>query len=72
VSLVRRICEERSQIFVGREFDVLITEKRRGFTGRTRGYRQVVVKGADCALGQVLRMRITRADRGSLFGEPVD
>ncbi len=71
-ALVRRICTESNRVMVGRAFDVLITEKKRDFKGRTPGYRQVVVKGFEGELGQRLKMRIIRANHNSLFGEVVD
>jgi len=70
-ALVKRICEERNQGLVGNVFDVLITEKQRDFTGRNEGYKQVVVKGFEGELGDVVKVKISGANHGSLFGSRV-
>ncbi len=67
-ALVRKISAECNQALVGKEFDVLITEKQRDFTGRTPGYKQVVVKGFGGGLGDRMIVKIKSANHGSLFG----
>jgi len=67
-ALARGICAERNRALVGKTLDVLITERQRDFTGRTIGYKQVVVKDFHGALGDRVRVKITDANHGSLFG----
>lgn len=69
-ALVRRICEERNKALVGETFEVLITEKQKDFTGRTIGYKQVVVKAFEGELGESVKVKIKDANHGSLFGVP--
>ena len=66
---VKRICAENNRELIGKEFDVLITEKKRGFTGRTMTYKQVVVKDFEGELGEFIKVKITDTDHGSLFGK---
>lgn len=70
--LVREISREARIRFIGRRERVLITEKQRDHTGRDVNYRQVVVKRFKGVLGDTLDVRITDANHGSLFGEPID
>jgi MiaB/RimO family radical SAM methylthiotransferase len=70
--LARRISEERNRALVGRTYEVLITEKQRDYTGRNVNYKQVVVKGFEGSLGERVRVKITGANHGSLFGELVE
>ena len=69
--VVRRICEEQNEQYIGKTLDVLITEKQKGFTGRTKNYKQVVARGYDGKLGEWIKARITETNRGSLFGKVV-
>ena len=66
---VKRICAENNRELIGKEFDVLISEKKRGFTGRTMSYKQVVVKDFEGELGEFIKVKITDTDHGSLFGK---
>ncbi len=61
--LVKEITKENNEKFIGKEMDVLITEKGKG---RSREYKQVVAEGK---LGEWIRVRIKDANHGSLFGE---
>jgi threonylcarbamoyladenosine tRNA methylthiotransferase CDKAL1 len=70
-ALVRKISAQANAAMVGKELDVLTTEKQRDLKGRTRSYRQAVVKGFEGGLGQWLRVKISSANHGSLFGEAV-
>jgi len=65
---VKRICSENNRELIGKEFDVLISEKKRGFTGRTMSYKQVVVKDFEGELGDLVKVKIKDTDHGSLFG----
>jgi len=70
-ALVRTICEERNRALIGNVFEVLITEKQKDFTGRTIGYKQVVVKDFKGGLGDRIKVKISGANHGSLFGSRV-
>jgi len=65
---IRRVLANRNREYVGKGLDVLITEKKRDYTGRTPNYKQVVVKGFAGELGERLKVRITDANHGSLIG----
>jgi len=67
--IVREISNERNQSWAGRKLRVLITEKQKDFTGRARSYKQVVVKGFGGKLGDIVDVRISGANHGSLFGD---
>ncbi len=67
--IVREISKERNESWIGSELRVLITEKQKDFTGRAPSYKQVVVKGFDGKLGDIVHARITGANHGSLFGD---
>jgi len=66
--VVKRVCEERNRRYVGKTVDVLALEKAEGTKGRTDNYKQVVVR-ADVELGKTIKVKITDANHGSLFGE---
>jgi MiaB-like tRNA modifying enzyme len=68
---VRKVLANRNDEYVGKEMDVLITEKQRDFTGRTPNYKQVVVRDFVGELGARIKVEITDANHGSLFGEKV-
>jgi MiaB-like tRNA modifying enzyme len=68
-TLVRRISAGRKQAFIGRTLRVLVTERQRDYTGRDINYRQVVVKRFKGKLGDIVDVKITAANHGSLFGE---
>ena len=70
--IIREIATEKNKKLVGKEMNVLITEKGKGKTmkGRTDNYKQVVVSGR-CKLGDFVKVKIKEANHGSLFGEVV-
>lgn len=69
--MVRRVLEEKNKRYIGRELDVLITEKQKSFTGRTINYKQVVVKDYEGGLGEMVKVKIEDANHGSLFASRV-
>lgn len=69
--IVRDITLERRKAHVGKAYHVLITEEQKDFTGRNINYLQVVVKGFKGRLGDEVDLKITDANHGCLFGEPV-
>jgi MiaB-like tRNA modifying enzyme len=59
-AICRSIALRKNRQLIGREFEVLLTEKAgRGVAGRTHSYRQVIVK--DGKLGEFVRVRISDA-----------
>ena len=67
-ALVKEILTENNKKYIGREVEVLITEKQKSFTGRTINYKQVVVKNFEGELGEKVKIKIVDANHGSLFG----
>ena len=70
-ALMRKIGEERRRIHIGKAYRVLVTEKEKDFKGRNINYQQVVIRGFEGKLGDFVDVRITGANHGSLFGEPL-
>lgn len=71
-ALVRKLNSESRARFIGKVCNVLITENDRDFKGRDINYFQVVVKGFEGRLGDFVKVKITSANHGSLFGEVID
>jgi MiaB-like tRNA modifying enzyme len=67
--VARRVLEERNKKFIGKTYEVLITEKQKHFTGRNINYKQVVVKKFKGKLGDRIKVEIIDANYGVLFGE---
>lgn len=60
-ALCRKISLEKNRKLIGRTFRVLITEEqKKGFSGRTDGYRQIALKGRQ-ALGHFVTIRAGNA-----------
>lgn len=68
---VCRVIAERNKKFIGKEYEVLITERQKDFKGRNVNYKQVIVKKFKGKLGDKLFVKITDANHGTLFGEVV-
>jgi len=68
-ALVRKISSDSNQPFIGRTIRVMMTEKTRDFKGRDINYCQVVVKRFKGNIGDMVDVKITSANHGSLFGE---
>ncbi|MBU0533012.1 tRNA (N(6)-L-threonylcarbamoyladenosine(37)-C(2))-methylthiotransferase [Candidatus Micrarchaeota archaeon] len=66
--LVRKISEKRRKMYIGKEYEVLITEKSPDFKGRNINYQQVVVRNFKGKLGDFVTVKIADANHGSLFG----
>lgn len=65
---------QRSKALEGREMTVLVTGPARGkgqTAARTRGNRMVILSGTDYEPGEMINVRIYRADGYTHFGEPV-
>jgi tRNA-2-methylthio-N6-dimethylallyladenosine synthase len=75
IELQRRITEERSSAWVGREVEVLVDGLgRRGegtLVGKTRESRNAVFEGPPSWIGGVRRMRVTATRGVTLTGEAV-
>ena len=69
--LVRKIGAEKNKQLIGKTFEVLVTEKQKSYTGRTRSYKQVVITKGKTKLGETVKVKITDANHGSLFGEKI-
>jgi tRNA-2-methylthio-N6-dimethylallyladenosine synthase len=75
VELQNRISEEKNLASVGKEFDVVIEglskKSDKMLFGRTDGNKTVIIPVNGCKPGEKLRVKITRANTATLFGEPV-
>jgi tRNA A37 methylthiotransferase MiaB len=69
--VVKRVCEEKNKEYIGKTVDVLALEKAKGTKGRTDNYKQVVIR-QEVELGKRVKVKITDANHGSLFGEIVE
>ncbi len=72
--LQTEITLSKSKALEGSEMTVLVTGPARGSgqtASRTRGNRMVILEGTNYHPGEMLRVRITRADGYTHFGEPV-
>ena len=72
----RRITEERSARFVGREVEVLVdgTSPRDAgrVVGKTREFKNAVFPGSADWVGTLRRLRVTETRGVTLFGDPVE
>ncbi|HET9232896.1 MAG TPA: radical SAM protein, partial [Candidatus Eisenbacteria bacterium] len=72
----RRITEERSARFVGREVEVLVdgTSPRDAgrVVGKTREFKNAVFPGSEDWVGTLRHLRVTEARGVTLFGDPVE
>lgn len=67
------ITVEKSKTLLGRELEVLVTGPARGrgqTASRTMGNRMVILEGRNYQPGQLLKVKINRADGYTHFGEP--
>jgi len=67
--LIHKIGNENNTRCIGMEYEVLITEKQRDWTGRNENYKTVVVKDFKGKLGDKTKVKITDSNYGSLFGK---
>jgi threonylcarbamoyladenosine tRNA methylthiotransferase CDKAL1 len=73
--VVRQIQKETNDSFIGKDFDVLITEKEEGsMNGRLDSYKKVIIKSDApiLPLGSRTRVRIEGASSNVLYGKPVE
>jgi tRNA A37 methylthiotransferase MiaB len=70
--VITKVREELNKKYIGEEFEIIISEKQKDFTGRTSNYKQVVVKNYEGELGEKIKVKITGSNRGSLFGETIN
>ncbi len=68
-ALCRKIALEGNRKYVGREYEVLLTELAKSTTGRNLNYKQVVVPGE---LGEFVKAKIKKATYGYLIAERAD
>jgi tRNA A37 methylthiotransferase MiaB len=68
--LCSNISKENNEKFVGKNFDVLITERGKNNTwvGRTSNYKPVVLKKKNLDIGQILNINILKAENTYLVG----
>ncbi len=75
--LVKETSAKKNLELIGKTFEVIITEKQQkhylknmveSFTGRTRFYKQVVIRNFKGKLGDLVKVKIEDANHGSLFG----
>lgn len=70
--LCRRVSAESNRQFVGRQFEVLVTEKNekhKMFTGRIPNYRQVALRGDGLHFGDFVKVKIMGATQSGLVGK---
>lgn len=67
--IIRGVCADNNRKLIGKEFEVLITEKQKNYTGRTRNYRQVVVDSKEVKLGDNIKVKIVDSNQGYLIGK---
>jgi len=65
--LIRKVCEENNKRYIGKTVEVVALEKGEGTKGRTDNYKQVVMDD-EVELGKRVKVKITDANHGSLFG----
>jgi len=65
--LVKKLTSKRNKKFIGKVYQILITEKQRDYTGRNNNYKQVVVKDFKGKLGDSVKVKIKEANHGSLI-----
>ncbi len=68
--LCSNISKENNEKFVGKNFDVLITERGKNNTwvGRTGNYKPVVLKKKNLDIGQTVNVKILKAENTYLVG----
>ncbi len=74
LQLVNSMADQRYQRFVGQSTQILVEGPSRKnsarLTGRTRCNKIVVFEGAERHYGQLLNVRILRAGKFTLYGDP--
>ncbi|MCD6279400.1 tRNA (N(6)-L-threonylcarbamoyladenosine(37)-C(2))-methylthiotransferase [Candidatus Micrarchaeota archaeon] len=72
----RQIYFDNNQDFIGKELEIMITEKQKTFTGRTDSYRQVAILEKEengwqdsLKLGDAIKVKITKIGGSALIGE---
>ncbi len=65
-ALCRRIALEKNRKFIGKTYDVLLTELAKSTTGRNINYKQIVVDGN---LGEFVKAKVKKATYGYLLAE---
>ncbi|MBN2330879.1 MAG: tRNA (N(6)-L-threonylcarbamoyladenosine(37)-C(2))-methylthiotransferase [Candidatus Aenigmarchaeota archaeon] len=72
--IVRKISLEKNMEWVGREAEILVTERGRlqgQYIGRNCSYKPVLVTGKENLLGKKLSVKISGAGEAHLSGEPI-
>jgi MiaB-like tRNA modifying enzyme len=67
-ALCKKISLEKNRKFVGKKYEVLLTELAKSTTGRNQNYKQIVVEGK---LGEFVTAKITKATSNYLMAEPL-
>lgn len=67
--LVIRLGKQRNEARVGMDEEVIITEKQRDYTGRTKSYRPVAVKNFKGEKGKKVKVRISGFTHTTLIGK---
>ncbi|MBI5133702.1 MAG: tRNA (N(6)-L-threonylcarbamoyladenosine(37)-C(2))-methylthiotransferase [Thaumarchaeota archaeon] len=73
--LVKNMQTEKNKKLIGQIYDVTITEKDKDFNGRNINYKQIVIKNTgkkEVKLGDKIKVEITDANYGSLFGKVIE
>jgi MiaB-like tRNA modifying enzyme len=73
--LIKEKSAEINAKLVGKEYEVLITEKhakKLDFTGRNINYKQVIVKGFRGKIGERVFVEIVDSNYGALFGKKME
>lgn len=65
--LCKRIAYENNSKLIGREYEVVITEKQKDWTGRNKYYKPIVVKKFYGKIGEKIKVKIRRANHSSLI-----
>ncbi len=73
---VRKVQKDLNDAFVGREFDVLVTEREeKSMNCRTDSYKKVIIRERDANenvfIGNKIRVRIESASCNVLYGRPI-
>lgn len=68
--LCKDISRKNNEKFVGKKFDILLTEKGKNntFVGRNKNYKPVVIKENGCRIGQTVNVEIVKAEDTYLVG----
>ena len=67
--LIKKMKIEKNKKMLGKEFDVLITKKTKGYAGRTMNYTQILIKNGNVKLGDSVKIRIVELKDESLIGQ---